>query len=259
MLSLTLVTDNARPGASQKTSAEIHALACCMRCAMRHLCVTQGSDAMSQPKIEALISWTRKLRRGESLFRAAERFDHLYVVRSGSLKMLVSYRNGRHQITGWRLAGEIIGLDGIEKDVHTMSAVALEDSLICVIPYEKLKRLSREVGALQDQIYRVLSEQFNSKAQLMVLGPLTADERVAAFLLDLSDRNGQRGYSQAEFRLRMSREDVGNYLGITLETVSRALSKFKRLGLVHVQGKLIRILDMEGLRAFWSDSRAVQT
>jgi CRP/FNR family transcriptional regulator, anaerobic regulatory protein len=161
----------------------------------------------------------------------------------------MAHRDGREQVTGLRLAGDPLGLDGISADNHTSSAVALEDSSVCIVPYTALKHLCRETGAMQDRLHRLMSEQlYRESAQMMVLGSLSADERVAAFLLDVSDRNGQRGYSHTEFNLRMTRDDMGSYLGMTLETVSRTLSRFQKRGLIETQGKLIRILDLDGLR-----------
>ncbi|CAG9206771.1 Transcriptional regulatory protein btr [Paraburkholderia tropica] len=232
------------------TAPAVSASARCSGCAMRHLCVPQGVASDDLPKLEALICSARRVRRGEALYRSGERFDSLYAVRSGSLKTTIVHRDGREQITGLRLAGEALGLDGIASDVHAFSAVALEDSSICIIPYDALKTLCREIGAMQDRMNRLMGDQFNREAsQMMVLGSLSAEERVAAFLLDVSDRNAQRGYSHAEFHLRMSREDMGSYLGITLETVSRILSRFQKRGLIETQGKFIRIDDLEGLRA----------
>jgi len=222
----------------------------CSGCAMRHLCMPQGLPAEDLPKLEALICSARKVRRGESLYRSGDRFDSLFAVRSGSLKTLIVNRDGREQITGLRLAGDALGLDGIADDVHAFSAVALEDSSICTLPYAALKSLCRESSTMMDRLQRLMGDQFNQEAsQMLVLGSLTAEERVAAFLLDVAARNWQRGYSQAEFRLRMSREDMGSYLGMTLETVSRMLSRFHKRGLIEMEGKLIRITDFSGLRS----------
>ncbi|WP_241030348.1 helix-turn-helix domain-containing protein [Paraburkholderia sp. Ac-20347] len=216
---------------------------------MRHLCMPQGLALDDLPKLEALICTARSVRRGESLYRAGDPFDSLYAVRSGSLKTVMAHRDGREQVTGLRLAGDPLGIDGISTDVHTCSAVALEDSSVCIIPYPALKHMCRETSAMQDRLHRLMSEQLiRESSQMMVLGSLSADERVAAFLLDVSERNGQRGYSHAEFNLRMTREDMGSYLGMTLETVSRTLSRFQKRGLIDAQGKLIRIIDIEGLR-----------
>ncbi|MGF6727540.1 CRP/FNR family transcriptional regulator [Paraburkholderia sp. GAS41] len=216
---------------------------------MRQLCMPQGLSADELPKLEALICSARPVRRGETLYRAGDRFDNLYAVRSGSLKTTLPHRDSREQVTGLRLAGEALGLDGISNDTHACSATALEDSTVCIVPYVALKRLCREVGSMQERLLRLMGEQIvREAAQMLVLGSLSADERVAAFLLDISERNAKRGYSPAEFNLRMTREDMGSYLGMTLETVSRTLSRFQKRGLIDTQGKFIRIVDIEGLR-----------
>jgi CRP/FNR family transcriptional regulator, anaerobic regulatory protein len=221
----------------------------CSTCAMRHLCMPQGMSAEELPKLEALICKARAVRRGEPLYRAGTAFENLYAVRSGSIKTTMAHRDGREQVTGLRLAGESLGLDGISSDTHACSAIALEDSSVCIVPYAALKRLCRESGALQERLHKLMGEQIVREAsQMLTLGSLNADERVAAFLLDVSERNAQRGYSSAEFNLRMTREDMGSYLGMTLETVSRTLSKFQKRGLIDARGKFIRIVDLEGLR-----------
>jgi len=216
---------------------------------MRQLCMPQGLSAEELPKLEALIYSARPVQRGESLYRSGDTFDDLYAVRSGSLKTTMAHRDGREQVTGLRLAGEALGLDGISDDKHACSATALEDSTVCIVPYVALKQLCREVGSMQERLHKLMGEQIvREAAQMMVLGSLSADERVAAFLLDVSERNAKRGYSSAEFNLRMTREDMGSYLGMTLETVSRTLSRFQKRGLIDTQGKFIRIVDIEGLR-----------
>ena len=216
---------------------------------MRQICMPQGLSAEELPKLETLICSARAVSRGEALYRHGDRFDSLYAVRSGSMKTVMIHRDGREQVTGLRLAGEPLGLDGISADSHACSAVALEDSTVCIVPYSALKLLCREIGSMQERMHKLLSAQIVSEArQMMVLGSLSADERVAAFLLDVSQRNAQRGYSWSEFNLRMTREDMGSYLGMTLETVSRTLSRFQKRGLIDAQGKLIRIIDLEGLQ-----------
>jgi CRP/FNR family transcriptional regulator, anaerobic regulatory protein len=216
---------------------------------MRQLCMPQGLSPDELPKLEALICSARPVARGESLYRSGDSFDHLYAVRSGSLKTTMTHRDGREQVTGLRLAGEALGLDGISEDRHACSATALEDSTVCLVPYAALKTLCREIGSMQERLHKLMGEQIvREAAQMMVLGSLSADERVASFLLDISERNAQRGYSSAEFNLRMTRVDMGSYLGTTLETVSRTLSRFQKRGLIDAQGKFIRIIDLEGLR-----------
>jgi CRP/FNR family transcriptional regulator, anaerobic regulatory protein len=249
MLTPTVVSHSSVRRASRTPAANPRSSARCSSCAMRHLCMPQGLAVDDMPKLEALICTARSVRRGEALYRAGDPFDNLYAVRSGSLKTVMAHRDGREQVTGLRLAGDPLGLDGISTDTHTCTAVALEDSSVCIVPYAALKHMCRETGTMQDRLHRLMSEQLiRESSQMMVLGSLSADERVAAFLLDVSDRNGQRGYSHAEFNLRMTREDMGSYLGMTLETVSRTLSRFQKRGLIDAQGKLIRIIDLEGLR-----------
>jgi CRP/FNR family transcriptional regulator, anaerobic regulatory protein len=249
MLTPTVVSHSSVRRTSRTPVANPRSSARCSSCAMRHLCMPQGLAVDDMPKLEALICTARSVRRGEALYRAGDPFDNLYAVRSGSLKTVMAHRDGREQVTGLRLAGDPLGLDGISTDSHTCTAVALEDSSVCIVPYAALKHMCRETGTMQDRLHRLMSEQLiRESSQMMVLGSLSADERVAAFLLDVSDRNGQRGYSHAEFNLRMTREDMGSYLGMTLETVSRTLSRFQKRGLIDAQGKLIRIIDLEGLR-----------
>ncbi|WP_422879721.1 helix-turn-helix domain-containing protein [Paraburkholderia terricola] len=233
----------APPRATARTAAR------CSSCAMRQLCMPQGLSSAELSKLETLICAARSVRRGEALYRSGDRFDNIYAVRSGSMKTVMAHRDGRDQVTGLRIAGEALGLDGISDDVHACSALALEDSTVCIVPYDALKSLCRESGPMQERLHKLLGEQIvREAAQMIVLGSLSADERVAAFLLDVSERNAQRGYSSAEFNLRMTREDMGSYLGMTLETVSRTLSRFQKRGLIDTHGKRIRIVDLEGLR-----------
>jgi len=234
---------SAPPRASARTAAR------CSSCSMRQLCMPQGLSAEELPKLETLICSARTVQRGETLYRSGDHFDSIYAVRSGSMKTVMTHRDGREQVTGLRLAGEALGLDGISADVYACSAVALEDSTVCIVPYSALKLLCREISSMQERMHKLLGAQIVSEAaQMMVLGSLSADERVAAFLLDVSQRNAQRGYSCSEFNLRMTREDMGSYLGMTLETVSRTLSRFQKRGLIDTQGKHIRIVDLEGLQ-----------
>jgi CRP/FNR family transcriptional regulator, anaerobic regulatory protein len=221
----------------------------CTSCAMRHLCVPEGLCANDVARLERVISVTRTVRRGDPLFRTGDTFESLYAVRSGSIKTVVTHEGGREQVTGLMLAGDALGMDGICENSHTCDAIALEDSSVCVVPYALLERVCRESDALQKRMHRMMSQAINREASHVVrLGMLRADERVARLLLDLSARLARRGYAAAEFTLRMTRDDIGSYLGMTLETVSRTLSRFSKLGLIEAQGKSIRIRDFDGLR-----------
>jgi CRP/FNR family transcriptional regulator, anaerobic regulatory protein len=221
----------------------------CPTCAMRHLCVPEGLCSNDVARLEHVISVTRTVRRGDALFRHGDDFDSLYAVRSGSIKTVIVHEGGREQVTGLLLAGDALGLDGIGEGVHVCDAVALEDSSVCVVPYALFERVCRESDGLQKRMHRMMSQAINRESDHIVrLGLLRADERVARMLLDLSSRLARRGYAAAEFTLRMTRDDIGSYLGMTLETVSRTLSRFDKLGLIEAHGKSIRIRDFDRLR-----------
>ena len=158
--------------------------------------------------------------------------------------------DGRGQVTGFQMAGEIVGLDGIVGDEHTCDAVALEDSEVCVLPFERIGELSREVGALQHHLHRVMSREIvREHGVMLLLGTMNAEERLAAFLLNLVQRLQARGFSPSELLLRMTREEIGSYLGLQLETVSRTFSTFAGQGILEVHHRHVKIVDVERLRA----------
>ncbi|WP_277185646.1 helix-turn-helix domain-containing protein [Caballeronia sp. BR00000012568055] len=221
----------------------------CPSCAMRHLCVPEGLRAPDIARLEQVISNTRAVRRGEALFRAGDPFDALYAVRSGSIKTVVTHETGREQMVGLMLSGDALGLDGIDHWEHACNALALEDSSVCVVPFGLLERACRESDALQRRMYRMMSQAVKRESDhVLRLGMLRADERVAKLLLDISARLSRRGYAAAEFTLRLTRDEMGSYLGMTLETVSRTLSRFVKAGLIEAHGKSIRICNFDGLR-----------
>lgn len=220
----------------------------CSTCSMRAICMPQGLTPDELKRMEALICPSRTIRQGETIYRANDSFQSIYAVRVGSFKTVVMHRDGREQVTGFHLAGDSLGLDGVSSGHHSCDAVALEDSKVCIIPFHLLETMCREVKVVQQHLHRMMgSEIVRESSQMMLLGTMSAEQRVATFLLNLSDRLRLRGYSPAEFHLRMTREEIGSYLGIKLETVSRMLSKFQRDGLVDTHGKDIRILDHESL------------
>jgi CRP/FNR family transcriptional regulator, anaerobic regulatory protein len=221
----------------------------CSNCNLRELCLPCGLTGRDAERVDGLVYTRRRIRRGENLYRAGDAFVSLYAIRSGFFKTTQILEDGRDQVTGFQMAGEIIGMDGIGPDRHSCNAVALEDSAICVIPYARLEALGHEVRALQQQFHKVMSREIvREHGVMLLLGTMRAEERLAAFLLNLSQRFTARGYSASEFNLRMTREEIGSYLGLKLETVSRAFSKFQEDGLINVQQKRIRILDVAGLR-----------
>lgn len=222
----------------------------CSNCNLRELCLPFGLSLDELERLDDLISTRRRIKRGDHLYRAGEAFDSIYAIRSGFFKTDVLLEDGRDQVTGFQMAGELLGLDGISTEFHTCNAIALEDSEICSIPFSRLETLSREIHNLQHHFHKVMSREIvRDHGVMMLLGTMRAEERLAAFLLNLSQRFTARGFSHAEFYLRMTREEIGSYLGLKLETVSRAFSRFQEEGHIAVQQKHIRILNVNGLKA----------
>ena len=225
----------------------------CSNCGLRELCLPVGLTEAEMQRLDGLVAQRRAVKRGEPLYRAGEPFDALYAVRTGFFKTCTSSEDGREHVTGFQMAGELLGLDGISTDRHTCGAVALEDSQVCVIPYSQLETLSRDFTELQRQFHRIMGREIvRDHGVMMLLGSMRAEERLAAFLLNLAQRLKARGYSSSSLILRMTREEIGTYLGLKLETVSRCFSKFHEDGVLKVQQRHVEILDEAALQALVS-------
>ena len=225
----------------------------CSSCNLRELCLPVGFSDQELERLDTMVATRRSVRRGDTLFRTGDPFEAVYAVRTGFFKTRVSSEDGRDQVTGFQMAGELLGLDGISTDHHSCDAVALEDSQVCVIPYGQLEHLSREFTDLQRQFHKIMSREIvRDHGVMLLLGSMRAEERLAAFLLNLSQRFAARGYSATRFNLRMTREEIGSYLGLKLETISRAFSHFQSEGMITVQNKSVEIKDLERLRGMIS-------
>jgi CRP/FNR family transcriptional regulator len=210
----------------------------CSNCNLRELCMPVGLSPHELARIDEVVAVRRKVKRGTTLFRNGEAFQSLFAIRTGFFKTCVTAEDGRDQVTGFQMAGEIIGLDGIVNDHHTCDAVALEDAEVCVMPFDRIGELSREVNALQHHVHRIMSREIvREHGVMLLLGSMRAEERLAA-----------RGFSRSELVLRMTREEIGSYLGLKLETVSRTFSKFAEENIVEVRQRHVRILDTAALR-----------
>jgi CRP/FNR family transcriptional regulator len=206
-------------------------------------------------RVDGVVANRRKVKRGSLLFRNGDRFTSLYAIRTGFFKTCVASEDGREQVTGFQMAGEIIGLDGIVHDNHTCDAIALEDAEVCVMPFDRLEELSREVNTLQRHVHKVMSREIvREHGVMLLLGSMCAEERLAAFLVNLIERLHVRGFSQTEVVLRMTREEIGSYLGLKLETVSRTFSKLVDESIVEVKQRHVRILNVDALRHIVSAS-----
>jgi len=228
--------------------SHVGAKADCSNCPTRALCMPIKLSPNDPGRCDTVLGSTRKVARGEAIYRAGDPFRNLYVARAGSSKTVAVHRDGREQITGFQIAGEFLGMDGIGTGFYTVDAIALEDGVVCVIPFKELEEQCGEVRELQHLLHRLMSREIvRESSLLMLMGNLTAEERVATFLTNLSQRFRDRGYSPAQFNLRMTREEIGCHLGMKLETVSRMFSKLQRRGLIDMRGKQVRIVDIEGL------------
>ncbi|CAN1536872.1 helix-turn-helix domain-containing protein [Limnohabitans sp. B9-3] len=222
----------------------------CSSCNLRELCMPVGLTDADMQRIEEVVATRRKVPKGTHLFHNGEPFNALYAIRTGFFKTCVSSEDGRDQVTGFQMAGEVIGLDGIVSDRHTCDAVALEDAEVCVMPFDRIEELSREVNALQHHVHKIMSREIvREHGVIMMLGSMRAEERLAAFLLNLVQRLHARGFSQSELMLRMTREEIGSYLGLKLETVSRTFSKFADDKIIEVKQRHVRILNTDALKA----------
>ena len=220
----------------------------CSNCNLQELCMPLGLNKDELDRIDDIVATRRKIKRGSILFRNGEKFTNLFAIRTGFFKTCVASEDGRDQVTGFQMAGEVIGLDGIVNDFHTCDAVALEDAEVCVMPFDRIEELSREINTLQRHVHKIMSREIvREHGVMLLLGSMRAEERLATFLLNLVQRLHARGFSQSELILRMTREEIGSYLGLKLETVSRTFSKFVEEGIVEVKQRHVRILKTDAL------------
>lgn len=218
----------------------------CSTCSLRELCLPVGLRPDEFEQLDTVIKQSHRLKKGEFLFRSGESFHSLYAIRTGFFKTTVASQDGRDQVTGFFMSGELIGMDGICTHSHSCDAVALEDSEVCELPFGHMEALSKEIPSIQTHFFRLMSREIvRDQGVMLLLGNMRAEERIAAFLLNLSQRLHHRGFAANDFILRMSREEIGSYLGLKLETVSRTLSRFHQEGLIVVEHKRIRLLKPE--------------
>ena len=221
----------------------------CPGCSVRTLCLPFGLDERATHRLDDIIHVRMRVRRKEALYRPGDRFNAVYAIRLGTFKTTVLAEDGREQVVGYHMAGEVIGLDGMSDDRMTCEAVALEDSEVCVLPWAELDRICGEVSGVRHNVMRAVSRNASRASTMMLmLGSRTAGERLSLFLLDVAERYQLRGYSSREFVLRMTREEIASYLGLKLETVSRVFSSLQERGFIQVQGRAVKLLDAEGLR-----------
>ncbi|HXA47398.1 MAG TPA: fumarate/nitrate reduction transcriptional regulator Fnr [Burkholderiaceae bacterium] len=220
----------------------------CACCGLRELCVPTGLADSDMQRLDRIMT-RRRVARGDVLYRMGDPFTNLYAIHLGHFKTHQVSADGAEQITGFQMAGELLGMDAISTDRHNCYAVALEDSEVCEIPFSRLEELFAEIPALLRHFHRTMSQEITrDQNAMLLLGNMQAEQRFAAFLVNLSTRYKARGYSSTSFQFRMSREDIGNYLGLTIESISRLLTKFKKMEWITVDKREICISDLTKLK-----------
>ncbi len=223
--------------------------ASCADCGLKALCLPIAIDVRDLDKLNKIIKRERPIHPGDHLYRVGENFSSIYAVRSGSVKTYLINDDGVEQVTGFYLPGEIVGFDGVASGIHACNVVALETSSVCEIPFNQLKELSRQVPVLQQHMFQIMGRQIESDHQMMLtLSKKNAEGRIATFLISLSQRNGRRRLSTSAMHLPMSRTDIGNFLGLTIETVSRTFSRLQKEDILDVDHREVLIKDHERLR-----------
>ena len=222
----------------------------CATCSFYELCTPVTLENGEFELLDAVERQSRRIKKGEYLFHAGEEFSSLFAVRTGFFKTTVTLQDGRDQVTGFFMSGEMMGMDGIGMNRYSCDAIALEDSEVCELRLENLEEAGRRAPKINTHFFRLFSNEIvRDQSVMLLLGNMRAEERLAAFLLNLSQRLQHRGFSASDFILRMSRDEIGSYLGLKLETVSRTFSRFVEEGLVQVKQRHVRILNTAGLRS----------
>ncbi len=226
----------------------------CSRCALGELCLPRGLSPDEIQRFEQIVHRSRPIQPGEHLFRAGDEFRSVASVRTGCFKSYIVDHEGQEQVLGFHLPGEIIGLDAIHSHRHTANVVALDTSAVCGLTFESMSSLARQMPELQSELFRLMSQRISELETSA--GDLSADERIAMFLVSLSERFARRGYSENEFILAMSRRDIASYLRLATETVSRVLARFQKSGVLRVDRKEVRIRNMPELKSLAGQSPA---
>jgi CRP/FNR family transcriptional regulator len=221
----------------------------CGACSLRELCLPVGLTPTDMDRLDSLISKRRQVAKRDALYRKEASFTSLYAIRTGHFKTMHITADGRQQITGFQMTGELLGMDAISAGRHQCDAIAIEDSEVCEIPYARLEQLIGEVPALLRQFHRLMSREITrEQTAILSLGNLTAEQRFAGFLVNLSARYALRDKSPVNFTMRMGREEIGNYLGLTIESISRLLTAFKKRNILVLDGRNVEIVDISQLR-----------
>ena len=227
----------------------------CRGCALDVLCRQPINTEQTSNRTKSALTRNQIFNKGDNLFNQGEAFESIYIIRSGSMKIYALLGDGQEQVTNFQFSGEVLGFSGLSTGTYSVSAVAMETTSICKISFADLENLSLNSSILRQDIYSTMGKELQQfERMIMTLSKKTSEERVAGFLLNISDHYEQQGYSASCYRLPMSRNEIGNFLGLAVETVSRVFSKLKKNSLIQVKGKEIELLDLDQLRALSEES-----
>ena len=228
----------------------IHVKSACENCRVRELCLPTSLDGVQLNLMDQLVKRVKPLKKGEYLYHTGDDFKGLYAIQSGALKTMGLTVEGKEQVTGFHLEGELVGMDAVDISQHPCNAIALENTEVCLIPFNKLEDLAQEVPKLMHDLARIMSREIlREERTLIMLGSTSAEQRLAMFLLNLYKRQLRRGGEECLLRLQMTRQDIGNYLGLAFETVSRHLNHFQEEQLLTIENRKITLLDLAGLES----------
>ncbi len=231
----------------------------CSTCSLSSLCLPVSLNMTEMQRLDTIIDKSRPLKKGDHLFRQGDKFSSVYAIRAGSIKSYCITDEGDEQITGFFFPGELVGLSAFDTSIYPVSAKVLETTTVCEIPFERLDELSSHMPELRRQILRTMSKEIcNDQQMMMLLAKKNAEQRVASFLIKLSQRFQERGYSATLFRLSMSRNEIGNYLGLAVETISRIFTRFQSLELIHVDGKEVEIINADKLQELSGEIQEIE-
>jgi len=220
----------------------------CHNCSISELCIPFSLNDKELDLLDNIIDRKRPIHKGEQLFQDGDKMHSLFAIRSGTFKTFIVNEQGDEQVTGFHLAGDLLGFDAIGAEAHPSFAKALETSMVCEIPYDTLDDLSNSMPKLKKQVLKLMSNEIRSDQEMLaLLNRKNAEQRLATFIRSLSSRYKSRGLSPIEFRLSMTRSDIGNYIGLTVETISRLFNRFHKSGIIEIDGKLVKILDSDKL------------
>jgi len=221
----------------------------CNKCSLSELCLPRGLSRDELTLLEEAIEKTVKIEKKHYLYRRDEPHHAIYAVKSGAIKTSLSTSSGEEQVLGFYLPGDLVGFDAFANEFHGCDARALEDTLVCELKMEAFQELCGTLPSMRAGMMRQVGIELEREQRLLLtLGQMRTEERLATFLLGISERNQQRGFSRTSFNLPMPRHDLANYLGMAVETLSRMFSRLQEDSLIRVQHRLVEVLDLEGLR-----------